>query len=104
MPHPLWMQPPILGLGTRPSPNEQPDQPHLIWPWNLPIKDSIGFELEEVLRHKKGKACQMVKYLFDANTERWCFGKATTALGDFRDMVLWVNPSIDLTLKKSMFL
>ncbi|KAF9697138.1 hypothetical protein EKO04_004929 [Ascochyta lentis] len=104
LPNPLWMQPPNLGLGRGHVPQNQPDQPHLTWPWDLPIKDSVGFELEEVLQHKQGKGCQVVKYLFRATAQDWKFAKATTALEDLKDMVLLHKTPPYREIDASMFL
>jgi hypothetical protein len=95
MPNPLWMQPPYLRRGSAAGhiPKAHPDQPHLSWPWGLPIKDSVGFELEDILHRNPGKGCQVVKYVFDVDDPyRWRFEEATTSLDDLKGTAFYARP------------
>lgn len=74
------------------------------WPWKLPIKDSVGFELEDILRRNQGKGCQLVKYVYERDDSLWKFDGATTSLEKIKDMVTWTGPSNDWHDKERMFM
>lgn len=88
------MQPPTLAPGPRHVARYPPGQEHLGWPWKLQMKDSVGFELEDVLRRNQGKGCQLVKYIYSRQLHAWKFDQATTTLEKIKDMVVPVG---DLT-------
>lgn len=103
-PYPLWMQPPTLTPAARHVARQQPNQEHLTWPWKLPIKDSVGFELEDILHRVPGQGCQLVKYVYKVDLQAWAFQKATTSLEDIKDMVAWEAPPSGHDSRASTFM
>ena len=98
------MQPPTLAPAARHVPRYPAGQEHMGWPWKLPIKDSVGFELEDILRRNQGKGCQLVKYVYERDDSLWKFDGATTSLEKIKDMVTWTEPPTNKNDRESLLM
>jgi hypothetical protein len=83
---PTWMQQPHSSV-VKQDQQIPPDRPHLSWPTKLITKNADRIDLERLLQCIPGRSCQVVKYLFDAESHQWEYQKATTSLKELIHMI-----------------
>lgn len=72
---------------VKPGQQMPPDRPHLTWPSEHLTNIADMMDLERLLKCIPGQSCQVVKYVFNAQTHQWEYHRATTDLNELRHMV-----------------